>query len=70
MRKRYQVAADGWLDGAYRRAGDAVEMEEAAAHYLVLNGQLVARDAGDAQPAAAKPAPGPERGPKRTAKEG
>lgn len=45
---------DGWLDGAYRRQGDIVEMPEAAAKWLVLNGQLQTV-AADETPAASEP---------------
>lgn len=45
MIRNFEVMVDGWADGTYRRRGDVIAMDEAAAKWLVLNGQIKERTA-------------------------
>ncbi len=40
----YRVAAEGWLDGKFRKKDERVAMTPTAAKFLVLGGQLVVPD--------------------------
>lgn len=57
--KRYEVLQEGWIDGDYRRKGETVPMDDAAAKWLVLGGQIAEATASSvaaAAPAAASKA--------------
>ena len=53
-KKTYIAQQTGWLDGQHRTAGEELTMNEAAARYLVLNGQIKAKNETPLK-AAAKP---------------
>lgn len=52
--KRYEVTADGWLDGSFRRAGDTIELDAAGAKYLLLSGQIAGPQSAPAGPPAVR----------------
>ena len=50
----YFAAQEGWIEGAYRMAGDPLQMKEEQAKYLLPSGIITSE-----KPSAAKSAPKP-----------